>query len=97
MKQRLQKSLYTLDWEILCRILKQVRKDKGLTQEKLAQMLGRRQNLIAKIEAGERKLDVCQLMDYLETMGADPVEVVAELVHQSKLGRAKARHGKGDS
>ena len=84
MKKRLQKSLYSHEWETLCAILRRVRKEKGLTQVKLAELLGRQQNLIAKIEAGERKLDVCQLLDYLDAMGADPLDVISELVRESR-------------
>lgn len=45
----------------------------------VARRLERPQSLVAKIEAGERRLDVCQLIDYVQLLGADPVKVVRHL------------------
>ncbi len=45
----------------------------------LAAQLDRPQSLIAKIESGERKLDVCQFLDYLEALDASAEEVVREI------------------
>jgi transcriptional regulator with XRE-family HTH domain len=79
LKKRLSKSLYTHRWEQLLGILKHLRKEKGLTQAELAEVLGRPQSLIAKIEAGERRLDVCQFLDYVDALGGDPLKVIREL------------------
>lgn len=59
--------------------MKRTRKEHGLTQSQLATRLGRPQSLIAKIESGERKLDVCQFLDYVEAIGTDPVILIQEL------------------
>jgi hypothetical protein len=45
----------------------------------VARRLGRPQSLVAKIEAGDRKLDICQLIDYVQLLGADPVKVMRRL------------------
>ena len=79
MKKRLSKSLYTDRWEQLLKILKRLRVEKGLTQVQLAAQLDRPQSLIAKIESGERKLDVCQFLDYMEALDASAEDVVREL------------------
>ena len=79
MKKRLSKSLYTDRWEQLLKILKRLRVEKGLTQVQLAAQLDRPQSLIAKIESGERKLDVCQFLDYMEALDASAEEVVREM------------------
>lgn len=83
MKKRLAKSLYTARWELLCRKLKEIRKERGLTQAQVAELLRRPQSLVAKIESGERKLDVCQFIDYLEILEADPAEVIRQLSSKS--------------
>jgi transcriptional regulator with XRE-family HTH domain len=82
LKKRLTKSLYTERWELLLATLKRLRNERGLTQAQLARRLGRPQSLVAKIEAGERKLDVCQFIDYMETLDADPAAVVRNLSRQ---------------
>jgi transcriptional regulator with XRE-family HTH domain len=79
LKKRLSKSLYSDRWEQLLKILKRLRVEKGLTQVQLAAQLDRPQSLIAKIESGERKLDVCQFLDYLEALDASAEEVVREI------------------
>jgi transcriptional regulator with XRE-family HTH domain len=79
LKKRLSKSLYSERWEQLLEIMKRSRKEHGLTQAQLAKILGRPQSLIAKIESGERKLDVCQFLDYVEAIGTDPVVLIQEL------------------
>ena len=50
----------------------------------LAAQLDRPQSLIAKIESGERKLDVCQFLDYLEALDASAEEVVREMGKSGK-------------
>ena len=51
----------------------------------MAELLRRPQSLVANIESGERKLDVCQFIDYLEILKADPAEVIRELSSGSDL------------
>jgi transcriptional regulator with XRE-family HTH domain len=79
LKKRLSKSLYTDRWEQLLKILKRLRVEKGLTQVQLAAQLDRPQSLIAKIESGERKLDVCQFLDYMEALDASAEDVIREM------------------
>ncbi len=45
----------------------------------LAAQLDRPQSLIAKIESGERKLDVCQFLDYMEALDASAEDVIREM------------------
>ena len=80
MKKCLTKSLYTAEWEILLKTLKNVREKQGWTQQQLAKKLGRPQSLVAKIEAGERTLDVCQFIDYMRILEADPVAVMRRIM-----------------
>ncbi len=79
MTKRLSKSLYSKRWDTLRSILKELRREAGLTQMEVARRLGRPQSLVAKIEAGDRKLDICQLIDYVQLLGADPVKVMRRL------------------
>ncbi len=41
----------------------QARKDAGLTQQELADKIGRPQSFIAKYEGGERRLDLIELIE----------------------------------
>jgi transcriptional regulator with XRE-family HTH domain len=80
LNKRLTKSLYTAEWEILLKTLKGLREQKGWTQEQIAEKLDRPQSLVAKIESGERRLDVCQFIDYMRVLEADPVAVMRQFV-----------------
>ena len=71
--------MYSEKWEDLRRLLREARRNAGLTQSEVARELQRPQSLVAKIEAGERKLDVCQFIEYLKVLNADPVEVIRRL------------------
>ena len=80
MKKRLTKSLYTREWEALLELLRDLREKKEWTQEQLSKKLGRPQSTVSKIEAGERKLDVVQFIDYLQILEADPVAAMRRLM-----------------
>jgi transcriptional regulator with XRE-family HTH domain len=84
LKKRLTKSLYTQEWEALLKILKDLRKKRGWTQARMARKLGRPQSVVAKIEAGERKLDVCQFIEYVRILECDPVEAIWQLTQAIK-------------
>ena len=80
MKKRLAKSLYTPEWEALCAILKRLRKAKGLTQTELSESLEQPQSFVAKVEAGQRKLDLRQFVIYTRTIKADPIRVMRQFL-----------------
>ena len=80
MKKRLTKSLYSKEWEALLRLLRDLREARGWTQEQLSRKLGRPQSTVSKIETGERRLDVCQFIDYLRILEADPVAAMRRLI-----------------
>ncbi|WP_367118796.1 helix-turn-helix domain-containing protein [Mesorhizobium sp.] len=54
-----------------------LRKAKGLTQEQVAEKLGRPQSFVAKYEGGERRLDVIEFLDVTAALGADPCEILS--------------------
>jgi len=51
--------------------LREIRKVKNMTQKQLASTLNKPQSYIAKIEKLERRLDVIELIDWLDAIGAD--------------------------
>ncbi|WP_027163606.1 helix-turn-helix transcriptional regulator [Mesorhizobium sp. WSM1293] len=56
-----------------------LRKAKGLTQEQVAEQLGRPQSFVAKYEGGERRLDVIEFLDVAAALDADPCEMLSSL------------------
>lgn len=55
------------------------RKHTGLRQRDLADLLGRDQGLVSKVERGERRLDVIELRDWLSALDIDFIEFLTEL------------------
>ncbi|MCP9232800.1 helix-turn-helix domain-containing protein [Mesorhizobium sp. LMG 17147] len=57
-----------------------LRKAKGLTQEQVAEKLGRTQSFVAKYEGGERRLDVIEFLHVTAVFDADPCDILSSLV-----------------
>lgn len=65
--------------KILRRKLKEARKGAQLTQKSLAEMLGKQQSYISKIELGERRVESMELESILSAMGLDAGAFIQEL------------------
>ena len=63
--------------EALCQALVDARKNAGLGQDDLADRLKCHQSLVARIESGERRIDVVELVVLARAIGLDPFEVLA--------------------
>ncbi len=57
------------------------RKKLGLSQRELAEKLEVTYSLIGKIETGDRRLDILEVMDYCDVLEIDPHELVNFLIH----------------
>ncbi|MGQ8706580.1 helix-turn-helix domain-containing protein [Serratia sp. TSA_198.1] len=64
-------SVYSAEYQLVIKILRDARIEKGITQTKLAEALGRPQSFIAKVENGERKLDVVEFAVMARLLGVD--------------------------
>ena len=70
------KTLYSREQEQLRLVLREARLEKGLRQEDLARLLGRRQSFVSDIEAGQRRLDVVELRHLCHHLGLTLTEFV---------------------
>lgn len=73
------KILHSRHNDIFLQKLKDTRKSKRLRQRDLADLLGRHQGLVSKVERGERRLDVIELRDWLAALDIDFIEFLSEL------------------
>jgi transcriptional regulator with XRE-family HTH domain len=55
----------------------QARKGAGLSQHELARKLKRSQSFIAKIEVGERRIDVVEFIEIARALGREPAELLS--------------------
>lgn len=53
----------------LTELLRQAREESGLTQQQVAERLGRPQSFVSKYEAGERRLDLVELGEICVVLG----------------------------
>ena len=67
----MRKSLHTKGQRAFCRVMIAARQNAGLTQVQLAKRLRRPQSFVAKIEAGERRVDVTEFLIISEALGRD--------------------------
>lgn len=75
--------LHRNDYVKLVVLLKQVRKEAGLTQVELAKRLGVEQSFVSKIERRERRLDLVELRFFCTAVGITLEEFV--LRYEAKL------------
>ena len=61
----------------LCQALVDARIKAGLGQDELATKLKCHQSLVARIESGQRRVDVIELVVLARAIGFDPFEVLA--------------------
>lgn len=64
MKTSMNKSVYTKDYKEIIERLKTARVEAGLSQQEVADKLGKPQSYISKIESGERRLDVAEIKKF---------------------------------
>jgi transcriptional regulator with XRE-family HTH domain len=68
----LSKTLRTKGHRALMAVLVATRRDTGLTQAQLAERLGKAPSYVAKIEIGERRLDVVEFVALAKALKVDP-------------------------
>jgi ribosome-binding protein aMBF1 (putative translation factor) len=62
------------------RLLIQAREKAGLSQQELADRLGRHQTYVSKCERGERRMDVLEFLEVMKAVGSNPIRLIKQLV-----------------
>lgn len=83
------KSTFTPAYAALRARLIAIRKRAGLTQRELADRLHRERSFVARIEQGERRLDLVEFVWVCEACGAHPEREAAALVRELKRHRLR--------
>jgi len=76
----LAQSIHTDDYRALTAILTEARRKAGLTQQLVADRLGKPQSYVAKIEGNERRIDVVEFVAFARAMGIDPANLFGEVI-----------------
>jgi transcriptional regulator with XRE-family HTH domain len=74
-----EKSIYTAEYQQLCTLLRQLRREAGLTKVDVATRLDVPQSFVSKYESGERRLDVIELRHVAAAIGTTLEGVISRL------------------
>jgi transcriptional regulator with XRE-family HTH domain len=80
----MEKSIYTRDYAVVLRLLKEARESAGLTQMDLAKKLKQSQSFVSKMERGDRRIDIVQLRTICKIYGMSLLKFVEQL--EKELG-----------
>lgn len=84
------KSIFTIEYESLIGKLIAARKAAGLTQQELADQMGRPQSFVSKYERRERRLDVVEFVRVAMLLGIESSLLVKD-IEQALTGRQKGK------
>jgi transcriptional regulator with XRE-family HTH domain len=86
-------SMFTAAHQQLASAVVDMRKRAGLNQRELATLLGREHNYVARIETGQRRVDLVELIQICRACGTDPAKEIATLVSNfsESVPRQRAR------
>lgn len=72
------KSIYADDYIDLISALRTIRINKNITQAEMAKRLNVTQSFISKVENRERRLDVIELLSWIDALGVSITDVLPE-------------------
>ncbi len=87
----MEKSVYTEDYPVVVELLRSARTVAGVTQVRLAEMLGQSQSFVSKYENGDTRLDILQLRTVCQSLGLSLGEFVERLEQRLKRPAQKSR------
>lgn len=65
------KTLYSEEYAIFLKLLKEERSSKSIFQAELADRLGEHQSFVSKVEGNVRRLDIIEAMSWCRALGVD--------------------------
>ncbi|GKW16947.1 transcriptional regulator [Pectobacterium carotovorum subsp. carotovorum] len=77
-------SIYSDEYQRVIKALREARIAKGITQENLAQALDRPQSFIAKVENGERRLDIVEFIHLSRLLSLVPINIINKIPTKHK-------------
>lgn len=75
-------STHTDDYRTLMLVIRQARKAAGLTQQEVADRLKKPQSYIAKVEGGERRIDIVEFIGIARAMHTDPTALFRSVLRK---------------
>ena len=82
----MRKSTHSREHNVLRAVLREIRAGAGLSQRALAQRLRLPHTWVAKVESGERRLDLIEFGWFCTACGLNPVDVSAKVFETPRKG-----------
>lgn len=76
------KSTHTPEYQRLVELLVETRRAAQLTQQQVADRLGKPQSYLAKVEGAERRIDVLEFAALVKAMGSNPTVLLDKLLSE---------------
>ncbi|NTF87644.1 helix-turn-helix transcriptional regulator [Agrobacterium rhizogenes] len=76
----MKKTVWSKGNEALVELIKNKRKEAGLTQTEVAKAFGQRQTWLSHLESGERRIDVVEFVRLSEVIGFSAVDELQKLI-----------------
>ncbi|MEB7884351.1 helix-turn-helix domain-containing protein [Serratia fonticola] len=73
-------SIYSDEYQLVIKNLRNARVKQGMTQASLAKAMDRPQSFIAKVENGERRLDVVEFVHIAHLLSIEPEKILSEVM-----------------
>ena len=89
------KSTHTPEYDIFVRLLRETRLAAGISQDKLAKLLGRDQSILSRWESGELRLDPVQLRDFCLAVGTTLPAFIADFEKRLASRAPRAARSRG--
>lgn len=86
----MRKTIHSPASQTFCSLLREERQKAHLSQEKLAEKLNKPQSFVAKIERGERRVDLVEFVTIAKAIGIDPAKFIRKL---ERSGLSNPPHG----
>jgi transcriptional regulator with XRE-family HTH domain len=96
-RRRMRKTLHSPEYKRFLTLLTELRTKAGITQQILAEKLGRAQSFVAKYENGERRIDIVEFVTIAHALDADPLKLFREFLAEEaaapirKAGKRRSR------
>lgn len=74
------RSVFLQSYGVLTQCLVDARTAAGVTQVELAERLGRPQSFVAKIDGGDRRLDVIEFLQITAELNVDPEPIIKSVL-----------------
>lgn len=72
--------VFSADYESLRQVLLKARRDARISQRTLAERIGKSHSHVCMIERGQRRIDVLEFCTIAASLGANPLQLFAEVV-----------------